>query len=348
MNLSNPRSLASANAAIISIFYIIVFVSVNLFLGYPMEWLLLGITTIIMAIFTYFFFKTTSEKFIYNKIKLIYKSIHSLKLSDKEKVKIEKPSKQTIENVNKEVMLWAQQKRDEIEQLKRMQNYRQEFLGNVSHELKTPIFNIQGYILTLLDGGMDDPEINRKYLLRSEKSINRMIAIIEDLEAISKLESGELKTEIKKIDIVAITKEIIDFIEFKAKKKNIQIHFAKNYEKPIYILADKESIRQIMTNLIDNSIKYGKENGSTKISFFDMDENVLIEVTDNGIGVEKENIPRLFERFYRVDKSRSREQGGSGLGLSIVKHLIEAHNQTINVRSTPGIGTTFAFTMKKG
>lgn len=287
------------------------------------------------------------EKFIYKKIKIIYKTISTLKADKTDKNKAKAFKTQTIESVNKDVMQWAQEKKEEIEQLKKMQAYRQEFLGNISHEMKTPIFNIQGYVLTLLDGGLDDSQINRKYLLRTEKSINRMTAIIEDLEAISRLESGELQLEWEKIELIELTKEIIELFEIKAKRKNIEIYLAKSYEKPIFINADKESLRQILTNLIVNSIKYGKDDGKTKISFFDMDENILIEVTDDGIGIDKEKIPRLFERFYRVDKSRSREQGGSGLGLSIVKHLIEAHNQSINVRSTPGIGSTFAFTMKK-
>lgn len=209
------------------------------------------------------------------------------------------------------------------------------------------MFNIQGYILTLLDGGMDDITINKDYLFKTEKNIDRMVAIVEDLEAISRFESGELQLELAKFDLLLLTKEVVDFLEIKAKKKNIRVYFRQDYEKPIFVYADKEKIRQVLINLIDNSIKYNNDNGKTKLSFFDMDENVLIEITDNGIGIESKDIPRLFERFFRVDKSRSRGQGGSGLGLAIVKHIIEAHNQTINVRSTIGLGTTFAFTLKK-
>lgn len=214
--------------------------------------------------------------------------------------------------------------------------------------MKTPIFNIQGYVLTLLDGGLEDPSINKEYLLRTEKSINRMIAIVEDLETISQLESSELQLNLKKTDILALTREVMEFLEIKARKRNNTVYFGGNYEKPVYILADKERLRQVLINLIDNSIKYGnQEDGSTKISFFDMDENILVEVTDNGNGINEADLPRIFERFYRTDKGRSREQGGSGLGLAIVKHIIEAHDQTIHVRSTQGVGTTFAFTMKK-
>jgi two-component system, OmpR family, phosphate regulon sensor histidine kinase PhoR len=232
--------------------------------------------------------------------------------------------------------------------LKKMETFRRDFLGNVSHELKTPIFNIQGYVLTLLDGGLEDKTINREYLLRTEKSIDRMITIVEDLETISKLESGAEKLKIIKFDLLQMTKDVMEFLEMKAKQKNIQISFAANYEKPVFVAADRQQINQVMINLIDNSLKYGNENGKTKISFFDMDENILVEITDDGIGIEKQDVPRIFERFYRTDKSRSREQGGSGLGLAIVKHIIEAHKQTINVRSAIGAGSTFAFTLKKG
>ena len=250
--------------------------------------------------------------------------------------------------MNQQVVKWAEDKKEEIEELKKLEEYRREFLGNVSHELKTPIFNIQGYVLTLLDGGLDDPEINREYLLRTEKSINRMINIVEDLESISKLESGELKLMPERFDIILLVKEVFEFLERVAKKNQIKLAFDKNYDKPAIVNADKEKIRQVLINLVDNSLKYGNKGGLSKVSLFDMDENILIEVTDDGIGVTQHDIPRLFERFYRTDKGRSREQGGTGLGLSIVKHIIEAHRQTINVRSTIGIGTTFAFTLKKG
>ena len=255
--------------------------------------------------------------------------------------------KDIISKVNEEVTEWAQDRRQEIEELKKLEAYRREFLGNVSHELKTPLFNIQGYILTLLDGGLDDPSINKEYLERSGKNIERMISIVEDLEVISRFETGELKLDILNFDIVALATDVIELLEVKAKKKNIRMNIVRENEKPLFVRADKERTRQVLINLLDNSIKYGTEGGKTKVGFFDMDENILIEVTDNGLGVDTKDIPRLFERFFRVDKSRSREQGGSGLGLAIVKHIIEAHHQTINVRSTIGVGTTFAFTLQK-
>jgi two-component system phosphate regulon sensor histidine kinase PhoR len=346
MNYSNPRILALTNALLVVIFVTLVYVLLSLiFFGFQL--LPLVIIDFTLFVFTFLLFRYTLDKFIYEKIRLIYKTIHNLKSSTKkdEKIRIEQ---NTIENVNRQVLEWGQFQQEEINRLKEMARYRREFLGNVSHELKTPIFNIQGYVLTLLDGGLEDPKINREYLLKTEKSINRMIAIIEDLEEISKLESGELKLNLVSFDIVELTKEVVDFLEIKAKKKNIRINFAKNYERPIFVFGDKKGIRQVLINLIENTIKYGlQEGGKTMISFFDMDENILVEVTDNGIGIDEESLPRLFERFYRTDKGRSREQGGSGLGLAIVKHIIEAHNQVINVRSKLGVGTTFAFTLKK-
>ncbi|MFL5765824.1 MAG: sensor histidine kinase [Bacteroidia bacterium] len=251
-----------------------------------------------------------------------------------------------VENLKQEIIAWADDRKDEIERLHKLEVYRKEFLGNVSHELKTPIFNIQGYVLTLLDGGLEDPSINRNYLERAEKSVDRMITIIDDLEAISQLETGELQLEPEKFDIAALAKDVADAQEMKATAKGIILTLPEEI-KPLYVMADRFRIRQVIVNLIVNSVKYGKEYGETKIRFYDVGENVMVEIADNGIGIGKEHLPRLFERFYRVDKSRSREQGGTGLGLAIVKHIIEAHNQTISVMSTEGAGTVFSFTLKK-
>ncbi|MDP4281137.1 MAG: ATP-binding protein [Bacteroidota bacterium] len=246
-----------------------------------------------------------------------------------------------------EVMHLAKDQQDQIEELKKMEVYRREFLGNVSHELKTPLFNIQGYILTLLEGGMEDPSILKEYLKRSEKNIDRMIAVIQDLEAISQFESGEMKLSLTRIDISALTQEVIDLLEIKARYKNIRLICEADPNRPFLVVADKERIRQVLINLIDNSIKYSNEGGQTRVSFKDLPEGILTEITDNGIGIATKDIPRLSERFFRVDKSRSREQGGSGLGLAIVKHFLEAHGSGINVRSELGKGSTFSFILKK-
>ena len=348
MKNSKTGNLSAIISLIISGIYLVIFVVFDLNFYDHFHFLFLFSTLIILFILSFFIINYFLKKFIYEKIKPIYKTIFNLKAPKDKENKQADSNGDIISSVNQQVIKWAEDKKEEIEELKKLETYRREFLGNVSHELKTPIFNIQGYVLTLLDGGLDDPGINREYLLRTEKSINRMINIVEDLEAISKLESGELKIVSSRFDLLIHVKEVFEFLELNAEKKKIKFLFDKNYDKPVIVDADKEKIRQVLINLIDNSIKYGNENGTTRISFFDMDENILVEVTDNGVGVNQQDIPRLFERFYRTDKGRSREQGGTGLGLAIVKHIIEAHRQTINVRSTVGVGTTFAFTLKKG
>ena len=347
MAYSTPRRFALILALWVSVTVAVV-VTITSFVaaGEAIWWVpVASLTT--TFILTYFIAAFAVERFIYDKIKVIYKLIHSQKVKKEDKTK---PSvdldRDIISEVDSEVAEWANERDKEIEYLRNLENYRKEFVGNVSHELKTPIFNIQGYVLTLLDGGLEDPTINRNYLQRADASIERMINIVQDLESISQFESGQLILDIERTDIVRLANEVIGALELKAKKKGIKLILKEEYD-PIFVMADGDRIKQLFTNLIENSIKYGKPNGRTKISFFDMDENILVEVTDDGIGIEEKHLPRLFERFYRVDKSRSREAGGTGLGLSIVKHIVEAHNQTITVRSTPGVGSTFGFTLKK-
>jgi two-component system, OmpR family, phosphate regulon sensor histidine kinase PhoR len=345
-----PQKLSFFTALIVTAGFSLTYVITSLIVYGELLWKALLLANLVLFPFSYFLFQYFVNNFIYERIRLIYKTIHSLKVPKGQPRPAQARQKDLISQANIEVMEWASDKKKEIDELKKLEAYRREFLGNVSHELKTPIFNIQGYVLTLLDGGLEDPEINRKYLVRTEQSINRMISIIEDLEVISRFESGELKLEQTHFDAVALAKEVIEFMEIKAEKKSIRLHLGKKYESPIPVYADRDRMQQVLTNLVVNSIKYGTENGRTKISFFDMDEHILVEVTDSGIGIPQQELPRVFERFYRGDKSRTRQygEGGSGLGLAIVKHIIEAHNQTINVRSTLGVGTTFAFTLKKG
>jgi two-component system, OmpR family, phosphate regulon sensor histidine kinase PhoR len=349
MKSQNPYRLLLAGSFIVTLGYILILILSGLFIHKHIDWLFLFISSLSTFLISYFVFSFIIRRFIYDKIKLVYKAIHTLKIPKKEKIKDIDLHEDIISKVNKDVADWAEEHKREIEDLKRLETYRKEFLGNVSHELKTPIFNIQGYILTLLDGAMDDPAVKKDYLEKTEKNIDRMIHVIQDLEIISSLETGELKLDHTNFEIVSLTREIFEFLEAKANRKNIKLCFHDNIDSDTRVLvsADKEKIRQVMINLIENSINYGNENGRTKVSFYDMDENILVEVSDNGIGIEEKFIPRLFERFYRVDKSRSRNQGGSGLGLAIVKHIIESHKQTINVRSTPGVGSTFSFTLKK-
>ncbi len=286
------------------------------------------------------------KKYINDKIEPIYKVIKEIPVSGKRKSEPKGPNGNIIADVQREVEEWAKNQTQEITRLKDLERYRKEFVGNVSHELKTPIFNIQGYILTLLEGGLDDPKINKLYLRRTEKSIDRMISIVEDLESITKLESGELRLRVESFDLAKMADEVIEMELMMANERKIQLLFERP-EKPVMVRADKKRIMEVMTNLVANGIKYGKKKGFVKIVFYDLHDSMMVEVMDNGIGIEKNDLPRIFERFYRVDKSRSREQGGTGLGLSIVKHIIEAHKQTINVKSAVDEGTTFTFTLEK-
>lgn len=300
---------------------------------------------IVLYIFSYYLIRN----FIIQKISPVYKVINTAKQTALDKIKDElNDNINIIDNVSADVEKWASIQVKEIENLRRLEKYRKEYIGDVSHELKTPIFSIQGYILTLLDGGIDDPEVNIKYLQRADKAINRMISIVRDLDEISRLESGELMIRPQSFDIIALFREIFESNEFLAKQRNIKLVIGDSFEKQIPVFADKALIVRLVVNLVVNSIKYGKPNGCTTVSFYDMESNIVVEVADNGIGMAEKDLLRIFERFYRVDKSRSREQGGTGLGLSIVKHIVEAHNQTINVKSKLNVGTSFSFTLQKG
>ena len=281
------------------------------------------------------------ETFIYRRIKIIYKRIAESKRTENVAVG------NSLEDVEQEVESWAEDKNKEIASLKELEEYRRNYLGNVSHELKTPIFNIQGFLHTLIDGGVNDPSVNMAYLQKAARNVERLNSIVQDLETISQLEAGKLALDLQSFDIQQLTNEVIEDMDLKAKEKNIKILFKEGANHGYRVRADKETIRQVLTNLIGNSIKYGKTNGQTKISFYDMDKIVLIEVSDNGIGIARHHLKHLFDRFYRVDKSRSRNAGGTGLGLSIVKHIIEAHNQSVHVRSTEGVGSTLGFTLEK-
>lgn len=303
--------------------------------------------TLLFFLASYFSILFIMRKYIIDRIRPIYNTIRDLPISGKKMEEKGLNTNSLLHNVKYEVEEWAKTQLKEIERLKELERYRKDFVGNVSHELKTPIFNIQGYVLTLLEGGMDDPKINHLYLSRTEKSIDRMVSIVEDLESITKLESGELKLNIVKLDLIRTVEEVIEMQQWTAAERKIKIKILNKPEKPIFIKADKKRILEVLTNLIINAIKYGKKKGNINISFHDMEDNIIVEVSDDGIGIDKKDLPRIFERFFRADKSRSREQGGTGLGLSIVKHIIEAHNQSINVRSVIDKGTTFNFTLEK-
>ncbi|MCX6303877.1 MAG: ATP-binding protein [Bacteroidetes bacterium] len=351
MKFHEPKNLALLNAGIIAgAFIILFFISVGIIFDnaytHFYTFLALIVSSALIFITAYSIFLLTLEKFIYSKIRLIYKSIHRVKVGKKGQLN-QQPANNIIAHVQEEVEIWKSEKQRELEQLRQLEQYRRDFIGNVSHELKTPLFNIQGYVSTLLDGGLEDPAINREYLKRTEKSIERLVKILEDLDEISQLESGQMKLKITRFDLVSLAREVTELLEMKAHKREIQV-VLNDPGKPVMVEGDKDKTRQVLTNIIDNSIRYGSgENGKTKITFFDMDENILTEITDNGIGIDPADLARVFERFYRTDRGRAATKKGKGLGLAIVKHIVEAHQQTINVRSTIGVGTTFGFTIKK-
>ncbi len=313
------------------------------------SWYFLLISFGVSFLTSFIVFYYLLERYIYTKIKLIYKLIHNLKLGkDLKEALGEYKSSDPIGDVEQEVKEWAGAKKREIDLLKKQEQFRKEFLSNVSHEFKTPLFAIQGYIETLQDCLTDDPEMAMKFLKKAENNVERLSYLISDLDAISKLETGEMPINYEKFDFVPLAKEVMDGLEDSATNHNIKLSFKEKYTAPTLVNADREKVRQILINLLQNSIKYGNENGSTAIKIFELHDQYLIEVTDDGIGIEEKHLVRLFERFYRIDSHRSRKEGGTGLGLAIVKHILEAHEQTISVRSTPNIGTTFAFTLEKG
>ena len=284
------------------------------------------------------------ERFIYRRVKKIYDDLTILESTNLR----QQPITTDMETLRREIDKYARDKKIEIETLKIREEYRREFIGNVSHELKTPLFTVQGYVDTLLDGGIEDEKIRKKYLTRASKGVERLTYIIKDLDMITKLEVGDLSLDKEKFDIVKLVQNVFELFEMKGTKKNITLTFDIDYSKPLMVYGDKERIQQVLANLVVNSIKYGREKGTTEVSIENLIKNkVIIRITDNGEGISKQNLPRLFERFYRVDKSGSRKEGGSGLGLSIVKHIIEAHEEKIYVESELGVGSEFSFTLEK-
>lgn len=329
-------SLAFSFASFLFSFIINAFIS-------PLPYSLLITIPLVSGILAYFIFYFLLKNFIYYRLFLIYRSIQTNQESENQKIK---SIDAMIESAESEVKIWKEDRNSEIEKLKEQEQFRREFLGNLAHELKTPVFSIQGYILTLLEGGLEDQTVNRSFLERANKATDRMVNILEDLDQITKLEVDEFKLEMRSFDIVELIKETFDALEFSAKNKDIKLLLNKEYN-PIHVKADRTKIGQVLTNLLNNSISYGNEGGKTEVTILVIENLVTIEVTDNGPGIEGKHIPRLFERFYRVEKSRNRNEGGSGLGLSIVKHILESHGQSIYVRSVFGKGSTFSFSLDK-
>ncbi len=336
-----PRQLAAFTALVLSIP-----VSIGIYF-LQRSWLQLCVAFLIISVGGYLVILSVIQNFIYRKIKLIYKFINQTKATKKEEMyyKYILPQK-SIEEVGEDVEAWAEQRSKEIELLQKNETFRKEFLQNLSHEFKTPVFAIQGYVDTLLDGAMDNPEINKRFLEKAARNVERLVNLINDLDEISKLERGELKLNKKNFIIQDVVREVFENLSWKGEQKNISFSIKKGCEQPLFINADKEKIRQVITNLVDNSIKYGKQGGNTVASLYITDEkNILIEITDDGMGIYEKIIDRIFERFYRTAEGRQRDITGSGLGLSICKHIIEAHGHNIHVRSKENIGTTIGFTL---
>jgi two-component system phosphate regulon sensor histidine kinase PhoR len=304
-------------------------------------------TFVVTYIGSYLLIRFVLEKFIYRKIKLIYKFIYQTKASKKEEMYYQYIlPKKSIDEVTEDVEKWAMQRRAEIEMLKTNEAYRKEFLQNLSHEFKTPIFAIQGYVDTLLSGALNNSEVNRKFLENAARNVNRMVSLVSDLDEISKLEMGEQPLNKSLFVIQDLIREVFDSLSIKINSKQIKAGIKKGCEQPIQVFADEEKIRQVLINLIDNAVKYGKNGGHITVGIYKTDEeNVLTEISDDGIGIAEEHLPRIFERFYRTDEGRSRDIGGTGLGLAICKHIIEAHGNIMNVRSKRDVGTTIGFTL---
>lgn len=328
--------LAVLSVAVVVISYLVLFPLLG-------NWAVL-ITAISIMIISFFVIQYRAEHFIYRRVKKIYDEVSLLDVKELKRRTITT----NMETLSEHVKEFVEDKRNEIQSLTERDSFRKEFLGNVAHELKTPLFTVQGYILTLLEGAAEDKKIRTKYLKRANKGVDRLSSIVKDLDMIAKLETNKIKLNIETFDIIDVIQNVFDLFEMKAKKRNITLKLDKQYEFPVHVKGDIEKIEQVIINLVVNSIKYGKTNGLTSICVQEYNSNkYLIKVIDNGEGIKQKHIPRLFERFYRVDRSRSRVQGGSGLGLSIVKHIIEAHNETILLKSTYGKGSEFSFTIEK-
>lgn len=312
------------------------------------EWELVVISFVLFVAGSYALILAVLQRFIYRKIKLIYKFIYQTKASKKEEMyyKYILPQK-GIDDVREDVERWAMQREGEIELLRSNEKYRKEFLQNLAHELKTPIFAIQGYLDTLIDGAAEDPDIREKFLRKASKNVNRLVNLTNDLDEISKLESGEIPLHKENFVIQDLIREVYEILHIKALEKNIKCQLKKGTEVGITVFADKEKVRQVLINLVDNALKYSHNDSTIVASVYNTDgKRVLVELSDDGSGIAEEHLGRIFERFYRTDMARSRKIGGSGLGLAICKHIVEAHGQTIHVRSKLNVGTTIGFTLE--
>jgi len=342
-----PYQIAAITALIIgAVFYIILFFYFNLSKR-EISWYNIALICTILIITSFILISRAIETFLFRKIKTIYKVISKSKYTKEKASSLLDLDKDVLREVQREVLIALEKEQIEYDQLLKLQEYRKQFLSNVSHELKTPIFNIQGYLETLIDGGIKDDKFTTSYIKKALRNVQRMSDIIKDLEDIARFEDGEMKLIQKPFNIYELVIEIIESLSLLAENQQVKIILKTGFLNPCMVVGDREKIHQVLVNLLSNAIKYNKPEGKVHIGSYDLYDQILIEVSDDGIGISNEHLPRIFERFYRVDKGRSRDMGGTGLGLSIVKHIIEAHKQKINVRSNEGVGTTFSFTLQK-
>jgi len=347
MQTNSPRSLSIYISLFVSLFSLSLLIITFWYKGLSISLLLLLAIFILIFSVTFALVYFTLERLIYHKIKLLYRATNMYRIN-KDFSSLELDMKtDIIGKVSKDVARWMVDQHNTIGELEERETFRREFIGNLAHELKTPIFSIQGYILTLLEGGLEDKEINRLFLERAANGVDRITSLIKDLDVMSKLESGQVNMEKARFNFIKLAKEVADDLEMKAKKRKVKIKVQDPLDREIWVNADRVKIGQVLTNLLNNAITYSKEEGSIFIKCNQLDKKILVDVEDEGVGISKTDLDRIFERFYRVEKSRARHKGGTGLGLAIVKHIIEAHGETITAQSNPGKGTTFTFSLSR-
>jgi len=341
MKIKKTYSFAWKSAFLVTLSSLFLSFFVLFFTGTKLPTYLILLYAVFLFMLVFLVIQYRVEKFIYQRVKKIYQKVSLLDVKELKKTTITSD----METLSQEVQKFADDKRLEIASLNEQATFRREFMGNVSHELKTPLFSIQGYLLTLLEGGIDDKKTRKKYLKRAEKNVERLVNIIEDLDFIAKMDAKNMVLNIQEFDVVSLTQNVFEMLEISAKKYAVELRFMQPIA-PILVRADTKRIEQVLSNLLTNSIKYGNKGGVSQVQFIPNNKTVQICVHDQGEGIPKEHLPRLFERFYRVDSGRSRSEGGSGLGLSIVKHIVELHKQQVRVESEIGKGTTFCFTLE--
>jgi two-component system, OmpR family, phosphate regulon sensor histidine kinase PhoR len=347
MKSASPKVLTFIVAFSLSVLLVVLDLLLAISFDFSLSFNFYLVSFLIMFAVTSFLLKLLQKRYVQDNLLQIYKQIVKIR-NPKEAIRpVDENNADISGEINKVLFNWSNDSKEEIDQLKQVETYRREFLSNVSHELKTPVFSVQGYIHTLIDGGIEDPDVNMHYLNKASKGIDRLICMVDDLESISRLESGELYVEKRTFDLKDLAQDVVESVELQAKERGVEVQIEAAENKFFYVFSDKDLVRQVLVNFMVNSIKYGVKEGRTLVRLTELNDKILVDVEDNGIGIGKEHLPRLFERFYRVDKSRSRDQGGTGLGLAIVKHILEALGESVQVDSEPGKGTRFTFSLPR-